>query len=135
MRLENSEILSDKQMLAIGLLIEKAYNNMTDQEIADKVGVSRSTLFNWRKQPAFNDELIKQSREVNRATLSTAFSYVNRTLENPQVKDTVKVKLVELILKQNGEMKETVDVNANVNSSETVDQLLQKHGITVPTAE
>lgn len=135
MRLENSEILSDKQMEAIGLLIEKAYNNMTDQEIADKVGVSRSTLFNWRKQPAFNDELIKQSREVNRATLSTAFSYVNRTLESPHVKDTVKVKLVELILKQNGEMKETVDVNANVNSSETVDQLLQKHGITVPTAE
>ncbi len=93
--------LTPKELEAIDLMTQKFYDaRLSDQKISEKLGISRQTLHNWKKNPEFNEELIKQSKEISRATLPTGLAYINRTLNNPRVKDSTKVKLVELILKQ-----------------------------------
>ena len=52
--------LTEKQYAAIEILAQPGRAGLTYQEIADRVGVSRKTLHEWRKQDAFNDEMIRQ---------------------------------------------------------------------------
>ncbi len=55
----NAGIISDKQLSAIPLIIAAR----TITEASDKTGVSRNTLYEWLKIPAFKAELQRQ-REV-----------------------------------------------------------------------
>ena len=128
--LGSKEQLDERQLRAIELLVQKAYDpKLTDAKIAEEVGVSRQALYNWRKLPAFNDEWLRQSHEVNRGALGTAMAYVNRTLENPRAKDATKVKLVELIYKENGRLKDVSEAKVTVDQSAEVDKLLESYGI------
>ena len=52
--------LNEKQYAAIALLALPKRGGMTYDEIAEKVGVSRQALYEWRNQDAFNDEVKKQ---------------------------------------------------------------------------
>lgn len=52
--------LSEKQYAAIAILAMPKRAGLTYDEVAEKVGVSRQTLYEWRNQDAFNDEMKKQ---------------------------------------------------------------------------
>lgn len=52
--------LNELQYAAVALLALPQRGGMTYDEIAEKVGVSRQTLYEWRNQDAFNEELKKQ---------------------------------------------------------------------------
>jgi transposase len=49
--------LNEKQIAAIEFLSLPKRGGMTYEEIAKEVGVAKSTLFEWKKQDAFNDAL------------------------------------------------------------------------------
>lgn len=113
--------LTQQQLEAIDLLVTKNYDaRMTMQKIAEKVGVSRKTLFNWRKIPEFNDEYLKVAMEVNRSSMPIALAWMSRTIESPKAKDSTKLKIAELLMKQQGELKDvqesTVSVDADIDS-------------------
>lgn len=117
--------LTPKELEAIDLMTQKFYDaRLSDQKIAEKLGISRQTLHNWKKKPEFNEEFIKQSREINRSTLPVAMAYISRTLNNPRVKDSSKIKLVELILKANGELKDVQESEITVKQAEDIDNIL-----------
>lgn len=117
--------LTPKELEAIDLMTQKFYDaRLSDQKIAEKLGISRQTLHNWKKKPEFNEELIKQSKEISRATLPTGLAYINRTLNNPRVKDSTKVKLVELILKQNAMLKDVQETEVVLKQSEEIDKII-----------
>ncbi|MED4892478.1 MULTISPECIES: phBC6A51 family helix-turn-helix protein [Heyndrickxia] len=52
--------LNELQYAAVALLALPQRGGMTYDEIAERVGVSRQTLYEWRNQDAFNEELKKQ---------------------------------------------------------------------------
>jgi transcriptional regulator with XRE-family HTH domain len=52
--------LTDKQYAAIAILATPARSGLTYDEVAERVGVSRQALYEWRNQDAFNDEMKKQ---------------------------------------------------------------------------
>ncbi|MBS4195340.1 phBC6A51 family helix-turn-helix protein [Lederbergia citri] len=52
--------LSELQYAAIAILAMPKRGGMTYDQVAEKVGVSRQTLYEWRNQDAFNDEMKKQ---------------------------------------------------------------------------
>ncbi|MBW3113502.1 helix-turn-helix domain-containing protein [Bacillus sp. MCCB 382] len=60
--------LSEKQYAAVALLSQPKRAGLTYEEVAEKVGIARSTLQEWRKDEAFNDEI---KRQVMRNTLDT----------------------------------------------------------------
>jgi AcrR family transcriptional regulator len=52
--------LTDKQYAAIAILATPGRSGLTYDEVAERVGVSRQALYEWRNQDAFNDEMKKQ---------------------------------------------------------------------------
>ena len=117
--------LTPQQLKAIELLVQKFYDGkLTDQKIADTVGVSRQTLHKWKQKAEFNEELLKRSKEVNRAALSTGLAWMNRTLSNPRSKDSTKLEIVKLLMKQAGELKDVQESTVTVNQAEQVNSIL-----------
>lgn len=117
--------LTGQQEQAIELLVQKFYDGkLTDQKIAEKVGVSRKTLYMWKQKPEFNDELIKQSKEVNRSAMPTGLAWMNRTLNNPRAKDSTKLEIVKLLMKQAGELKDVQESTVTVNQSDHIDSII-----------
>jgi hypothetical protein len=96
--------LSIGQMNAIDLLITGA----SDREVAEKIGISRQTVTNWRLyHPAFQAELGRRREEVwglsadkMRTLLPRALAILEETFDNPQNPD--RLKLAVEIVKQSG---------------------------------
>lgn len=58
--------LSEAQIAAVEFLSLPKRGGLTYEEVAEKVGVSAVTLYKWRKDDEFNDEL---KREIVRKTI------------------------------------------------------------------
>lgn len=56
-------MLKTEQLDAIQYLALPKHGGLTHEQIAEKVGVSRQTLYRWRKEIEFQDEL---KREIGR---------------------------------------------------------------------
>ena len=52
--------LNEKQLAAVALLALPKRGGLTYEQIAERVGVSRQTLYEWRNQDEFNEEIKKQ---------------------------------------------------------------------------
>lgn len=123
--------LDERQLKAIDLLISKPYTGMTNKQIAEEVGVSAVSLYAWMKKPEFNDEFLAQSKELNRATVPSVFSYFSEVMEDRQgkYKDSTKLKVAELLLKNQGLLKDVQESTVKVDKSETVKKLMKSYGI------
>lgn len=118
------------QLKAITFLVAKDVYRLTDAQIAEQIGISTVTLYNWKRLPEFNEELQKQAKELNKATLADVYSYIRKTLNNPKATDTTKVKLAELVMKSQGEFKnQQIDHSVSVNSEKSLDELFKELGV------
>lgn len=121
------KVLSRQQQESIILLLTKVDNGMTMQEMADEVGVSTRTLYRWRKDPVYADELIKQSEELQRAFLSEAYAQLRAMVVSTDIADNNKLKAIELMLKNQGRLKEVRQQTVTVEeSNRTFNDLLQE---------
>lgn len=58
--------LSESQYAAIAILSQPKRAGLTYEQIAEQLGISTVTLFRWRRDDRFNDEL---KREIMRSTI------------------------------------------------------------------
>lgn len=117
--------LTAQQLESIALIVSKDYNGMTMQEIADKVGVSRNGLYLWQKNRLYNDELIKQTEELQRAFLAEAYSQVRAMVKSPTVADNNKLKAIELVLRNQGRLKDVQETTVSVEEKSLDDILAE----------
>lgn len=61
--------LNEKQIAAIEYLAQPKRGGLTYEQIAEKVGIARSTLQEWRKDPKFNDALTKRTVQLTQEHL------------------------------------------------------------------
>lgn len=115
--------LEANQLKAISLLVSKDVNGMTNEEIAEEVGVNPSTLYRWRKDSRFNDELIAQAEEIQRTFLADTYSSLRSIIANKSAKDGTKLKAIELMLKNQGRLKEVHDTSVTVEERSVSDML------------
>lgn len=119
--------LSASQKKACELLIMKDINDMTNDAIAEAVGVNRSTLYRWKQTAEFNDYLNSLADEFQRSFLSDAFAELRKIMLYGRPSE--KLKAVELILKNQGKLKDTTEVNATVDSNINVDEFMKQLGL------
>ncbi len=119
--------LDATKIKAIDLLIMKDINKMSNDDIAKELGINRATLYRWKQDKIFNDELIKRADEFNRAFLNEAFCKLRGLLNtgNPYQ----QLKAIELYLKTQGRLKEQQEVTAKVETNTNVDDILNRLGI------
>lgn len=65
--------LTEKQIAAIEYLALPKRGGLTYEEIAEKVGVARSTLSEWRKNDTFNSELNKRIIQLTQDRMPEVF--------------------------------------------------------------
>lgn len=97
-------ILTPQQYKAISLIIYKDVNRLTNEQIAQEVGVATSTVYRWLQDATFAGQLIKESEEVNKSFLVEAYSTLRALINNPHTSTATKLKAIELVLKNQGRL-------------------------------
>lgn len=117
--------LKPEQYKAIALMVYKDVNGLTNDMIAKEVGVNPSTLYEWKKQGYFNEELIKQSEEVQRSFLADTYTQLRMIINNDKVQTGNKLKAIEMVLKNQGRLKDVQEVT-QVVEDKSLNELLSE---------
>lgn len=119
--------LSASQKKCAELIVMKDINKMNMNQIAEEVGVNRSTIFRWKQTKEFNDYLNSLADEFQRSFLADAFGELRTIMKHGRTHE--KLKAVELILKNQGKLKDSTEVNATVKQEVNVDDFLKQLGV------
>lgn len=123
--------LTDKMKYAIDLLVGRTPSGqtMSKQAIADEVGVSRQTIYDWLKKPEFRRELVAQAKTVTDSGMAKGVTWMEAALDDPTVKPAVKVQIVKLFMQSQGMLKEVQEQTVTNNSGQDIDALMLSYGI------
>lgn len=121
--------LKPEQYKAIALMVYKDVNGLTNEQIAKEVGVNPSTLYEWKKNEMFNGELIRQSEEVQRSFLADTYTQLRMIINNDRVQTGNKLKAIELVLKNQGRLKDVQEVTQTVEDKSLSDLLQELDSI------
>ena len=94
----------------------KGVTGKSEYQIAEENGINRSTLYRWKLRPDFNDYLQEVADEFQRGALNEAYTVLQKLLISHNEK--TQIKAVELVLKNQGRLKEVQDTNVTIESSE-----------------
>lgn len=115
--------LRTEQVHAIALMVAQDVNKLTMKEIATEVGVARSTLYEWKKDPDFTNELNKQAEAVQRAFLAEAYAELRGLIKGNGVSDGNKLKGLDLYLRNQGRLKDVQEQTVTIEEK-SLDQML-----------
>lgn len=110
------KVLTPQQYKAIALMIYKDVNGLSNEMIAEEVGVNPSTIYSWKKEEAFNLQLLKQSEEVQRSFLSDTYTQLRMIINSNRVNTGNKLKAIELLLKNQGRLKDVQEVTTTTEN-------------------
>lgn len=118
----------DSTMLrACELMAMKDINGMSNDDIARELGINRATLYRWRQRPEFNDKLTEITEEFQRSFLTDAYAELRKIMMYG--KSHEKLKAIELLLKNQGRLKEVKETTAKVEQDLNVTALFKELGI------
>lgn len=117
--------LRTEQVHAIALMVAQDVNKLTMKEIATEVGVARSTLYEWKKDPDFTNELNKQAEAVQRAFLAEAYAELRGLIKGNGVSDGNKLKGLDLYLRNQGRLKDVQEQTVTVQEKSLDDMLAE----------
>ena len=103
--------LSTEHYHAIKLLSQPKQGGLTAEQIAQEVGVGRTTIFNWKKDPLFE-------RELKREMVRNAQSRLPEVLDNIYrvAAETENAAMAKLVLQLNEMLTEKHEVSAVDNT-------------------
>ena len=124
---------NEKQLLAIELLARADYEGMTQQQIAEEVGVDVRTIRRWKNDQRFRDAVGRKSMELITELSPVIFK---TTAEFLQSKDQrVQAKGVDVFLKASATIEAKNKEEEQNNKEVDVDAWLIEHCPTVETAK
>lgn len=124
---------NEKQLLAIELLARAEYEGMTQQQIAEEVGVDARTIRRWNQDKKFKDSVGRKSMELITELSPVIFK---TTAEFLQSKDQrVQAKGVDVFLKASATIEAKMKEEEENNKEIEVDAWLMEHCPTVQTAK
>ena len=113
-----AKLLNEKQYAAIAILAQPNRGGLKYDEVAERVGVSRQTLYEWRKDDAFNDEL---KRQIMRNTLDR-LPDVMASIPDHSINDG-NAAMFRTLLQAHGMLTDKVEVEAKGGQATDVSQM------------
>ncbi|MCM3784328.1 phBC6A51 family helix-turn-helix protein [Neobacillus mesonae] len=113
--------LTQEQYDAIAWLAQPKRGGKTHAEIAEIVGVDRSTLFEWKKNPVFEAELKRQMIRNSQDKLPELIE----SLADIAIRDG-NAAMAKLALQINGMLTDKVEVETKATESTDVDALMSR---------
>lgn len=108
-------------------LVTKDIMNKTEYQIAEENGIDRVTIYRWKQRKDFNDYLQEIADEFQRAVLPDAYQTVTKLLNSKSEK--VQLKAAELILKNQGRLKDVQEITATEEVNITAEEMFKNLGI------
>lgn len=134
-KLINNNKLTPQQEQFIELYCDNE-NKMTQQEIADKLGISRKTVYRWKNDPGpVRAEIEKKEKLRALGLLRLANNAMEDILQNGS--DTARVKAAEYALRMNGLLQNgaSEEITKEEKQKMTVEEALQKYGLGGPAVK
>lgn len=119
--------LSASQKKCAELIVMKDINKMNINDIAEEIGVNRSTIFRWKQNKEFNDYMNSLADEFQRSFLADAFGELRKIMAHGKPHE--KLKAIELVLKNQGKLKDNTEVTATVKADVDIDAFLNNLGV------
>ena len=124
------EELTPKQIQCISELIMKDVTGKTNEQIAAELGINLATLYRWKRNKMFNDKLVAEAEEFNRSFLADTYTQLRGIINNPKTSTNHKIKAIELMLKNQGRLKDVQETKVDVSVNNDADEILKRLGIT-----
>lgn len=99
--------LNEKQIAAIAILSQPKRGGLTYEQIAEEVGVARSTLFEWKKNDDFHNAL---KAEIVRTTSDRLPEVFASMIDN--IVETGNAAAFRTLMQLHGLLTEKVEVNS-----------------------
>ena len=109
------EELTPKQLSCISELVMKDITGKTNEQIANELGINLATLYRWRKNKMFNDRLTAEAEELNKSYLADTYCQLRGIINNPKTSTNHKIKAIELMLKNQGRLKDVQETKVDVS--------------------
>lgn len=119
--------LDSTMVRACELMAMKDINGMSNDDIAKELGINRATLYRWRQKPEFNDKLTEITEEFQRSFLTDAYAELRKIMMYGKAHE--KLKAIELLLKNQGRLKEVKETTTKVEQDLNVTALFKELGI------
>lgn len=129
------EELTPTQLQCIGELIQKDVTGKTNEDIAEGLGINLATLYRWKKNKMFNERLIAEAEEFNRSFLADTYNQLRAIISNPRTNTNHKIKAIEVMLKNQGRLKEVQETKVDVSVNNSADDILARLGISTENTE
>lgn len=129
------EELTLQQIQCIGELIMKDITGKTNEDIAEQLGINIATLYRWRKSKMFNDRLTQEAEELQKSYLADTYCQLRSIINSKHSQPAHKLKAIELMLKNQGRLKDVQETVADVNVQADADEILKHLGIRVEERE
>lgn len=110
---------------AVDMVLQRDVTGYAYTDIAEYLNIDQSTLWRWRKSKEFNDELLNQTEEVQRNFLHEAYVGMRQILTDPKAKTHNKIKVMEMILRNQGRLKDVKETTHSVEG-DSMDKLLDR---------
>ena len=108
----------------------KDITGKTNEQIAAELGINLATLYRWRKNKLFNDKLTAMAEELNKSYLADTYCQLRGIINNPKTTTGHKIKAIELMLKNQGRLKDVQETKVDVSVANDADEILNRLGIT-----
>lgn len=110
--------LSEKQWQAVALLSQPKMAGMTYEEIAEEVGVTTMTLWRWRQQDKFNEEIKRQVLRNAVRHLPDMYEAVPR-----HVIEDGNAAMFRTFVQSLGMLKEHIEIEDNRDDGRDLDEM------------
>ena len=131
--------LSELDQKIIDEVLAQEYTNKTNQEIAGELGISLSTFYRKKREPAIQKAIVNQSKDNALLLMPLAVAEAKKLLTDNSTSPTAKTKLIQLIFTATGVTKaEMTSMTAKEYFKEdteiSIDELMESYGIKQKTA-
>lgn len=105
--------LTTKQRnLAMGIVLrdlnaDPEFNGLTNKQLAEKVGISEPTYYEWKRNPDMNAYINILADEAFQATLLDAYAAIRRALKQPNP----SAKIIQMVLQKHGKLTNLHEIN------------------------
>ena len=116
---EKGRFKKRKELLPIQCqMISELVSGTNKTEACEKLGVSRTTLYNWLDNDLFMDEYRKACERLYKMALGKALNKLDKMMDTNDKRTALKA--VENMLKLNNYLGSNINVNENTNETITI---------------
>lgn len=116
--------LTATQKIIAEELAYKPFTGKRDEDIASEYDIHRSTLWRWKSNPAFNDEVNRIAKEIHKSHLTDFNGVLVKLLRSSNEK--TQLKAIELYYRNQGLFKDVIEESIKVENTVNIDDLLKE---------